>query len=107
MSVSAPLPADPADSPPPSPEPAPGEEPQGGASSDQSASEDSSVTDSERTLVGAQAAGRASMPATPSNSPAGSDYQSMLSPQEEVGLAGRTGRFQHVRTGIAPVLGWG
>ena len=80
-------PADQADSPPASPEPAGVDEllGGGGASSDQSASEESSVTDSERTLIGAQAAGgAASLPATPSISPAGSDYQSMLSPQEEV-----------------------
>ncbi|XP_037069812.1 ubiquitin carboxyl-terminal hydrolase 47-like isoform X2 [Pollicipes pollicipes] len=71
------------DSPPASPEPA-ADDLLGGASSDQSASEDSSATDSERTLIGGQPTGRASSPpATPSNSPAGSDYQSMLSPQEE------------------------
>ncbi|XP_043218154.1 ubiquitin carboxyl-terminal hydrolase 47-like isoform X1 [Amphibalanus amphitrite] len=76
-----------ADSPPVSPEPTGGDELLGGGSSDQSASEDSSVTDSERTLIGGEqptgAGGGGSLPATPSNSPAGSDYQSMLSPQEE------------------------
>lgn len=80
------------DSPPPSPEPT-GDDLLGGASSDQSASEDSSVTDSERTLIGgAPTPGRSSMAATPSNSPAGSDYQSMLSPQEEVRAENRTSR---------------